>query len=227
MLTILLFGATGSAGGSVLRECLASKFVGRVRAIVRRPLDVQHPKLTVVLHDDFEHYDAIADAFAGVDACLYCLGKSVSQVESGAAYRRITREFALAAAEALKARSPDAVFHFVSGAGAALDSRFMWARVKAETERDLLRSTVAVCWRPASIDGVPSSSEPVLYKLARPFFRLLAPFRGLYVSGGDLGRAMLQEVLEQTRGRIIENREIRRLAERARALDRLDAIRNR
>jgi uncharacterized protein YbjT (DUF2867 family) len=79
--TVLLFGATGSAGGSVLRVCLASPSVTEVRAIVRRPPDVQHPKLRVVLHGDYEHYDAVRPAFEHVDLCLYCLGKSVSQVD--------------------------------------------------------------------------------------------------------------------------------------------------
>ena len=225
MLTLLLFGATGSAGSSVLRECLASPAVGVVRAITRRPLGLTHRKLETILHDDYEHYDAVAAAFAGVDACLFCLGKSVSQVADEADYRRITHDFAMAAAKALGAASPEAVFHYVSGRGAALDSRFMWARVKAETERDLLASATALCWRPGAIDALPSASEPPLTRYIRPWLRLLSPFPSLYISGADLGRAMVQEAAERTRGRILENREIRRLASRARALDRLDALR--
>lgn len=226
MLSVLIFGATGSAGGSVLQECLAADAVRAVRAIVRRPLDLRHPKLTTVVHQDYEHYDAVASAFAGMDVCLYCLGKSVSQVEGEAAYRRLTHDFALAAATALRAASPEAVFHFISGRSTALDSRFMWARVKAETERDLLAmSPLTVCWRPGAIDGLPSASEPALYRFARPLFRLLAPFRNLYVSGADIGRAMLQATAEQIHGRVIENREIRALADRAHELRQLDALR--
>ncbi|MGD9904581.1 MAG: hypothetical protein AB7U83_14040 [Vicinamibacterales bacterium] len=37
-MTILLFGATGSAGGSVLRACLAAPEVSEVRAPVRREI---------------------------------------------------------------------------------------------------------------------------------------------------------------------------------------------
>ena len=54
---ILLFGATGLAGGGVLRACLDA------------PDD-----------DNYLDYSAIADAFAGVDACYFCLGVSVTQV---------------------------------------------------------------------------------------------------------------------------------------------------
>jgi uncharacterized protein YbjT (DUF2867 family) len=212
---ILIFGATGSAGGSVLRACLASPVVEEVRAIARRPLSLADPKLHVLVHGDYLDYSQIEDAFAGVDACLFCLGISATQVSGEAEYRRITHDFALAAARALRARSPEAAFHFISGQGANVESRFMWARVKGETERDLIAAVDAVCWRPAAIDGVPSRSEPRMFKILRPVFRLLSPFRSLYVKGEDLGRAMLLAAAEDMRGRILENAEIRDLADRS------------
>lgn len=210
---VLLFGGTGSAGGSVLRACLSS-VVEEVRAVTRRPLPLGHDKLRTIVHDDFLSYAAIPEAFAGVDACFYCLGISVTQVAGEAEYRRITHDFALAAANALKSQSPAAAFHFISGQGTRLDSRMMWARVKAETERDLIDLVSAVCWRPSFIDGETSASGPRIYQAIRPLFRLLKPFRSLYVAGEDLGRAMIQATLDNERGRVIENAEIRRIAER-------------
>jgi uncharacterized protein YbjT (DUF2867 family) len=209
---ILLFGATGSAGGSVLRVCLAAPAVSEVRAIARRPLEISHEKLRVFVHGNYLDYAPVEEAFQGVDACLYCLGISVNQVSGESEYRAITHDFALAAARTLKAHSPDAAFHFISGQGAALDSRMMWARVKAETERDLIESVDAVCWRPAFIDGADSASQPRIYQALRPLFRILSPFRGLYVTGEDIGRAMLRATAEGVRGRTIENREIRDLS---------------
>jgi hypothetical protein len=47
-------------------------------------------------------------------------------------------------------------------------------------------------------------------------FRLLRPFRSLYVSGEDLGRAMLQATDERMRKRVLENPDIRDIADRAR-----------
>jgi uncharacterized protein YbjT (DUF2867 family) len=215
---ILIFGATGSAGGSVLRACLASPAVEEVRAIARRPLSLADPKLRVIVHGDYLDYSKIADAFAGVDACLFCLGISATQVSGEAEYRKITHDFALAAARALRDRSPGAAFHFISGQGANVSSRFMWARVKGETERDLMDQFDAVCWRPAAIDGVPSRSEPRLFKILRPLLRVLSPIRSLYVKGEDIGRAMLLATAEGVRGRILENSEIRDLADRSRAV---------
>jgi uncharacterized protein YbjT (DUF2867 family) len=212
---VLLFGATGSAGGSVLSACLASPAVTGVTAIVRRPPPQRDAKLRPIVLQDFTDYAPVEDAFDGIDACLFCLGTSVTQVPAEAAYRRITHDFAIAAAATLLRRSPAAPFHFVSGAGTGLHSRFMWARVKAETERDLIALAGAVCWRPAAIDGVPSAGEPRLYAALRPLYRLMTPFRGLYIHGEALGRAMLQATAENLRARIIENREIRDLDDRA------------
>jgi uncharacterized protein YbjT (DUF2867 family) len=212
---VLLFGATGSAGGSVLRACLNNPAVEEVRAITRRPLKLADGKLRGFVHNDFLEYGAVAEAFDGVDACLFCLGISASQVSGEAEYRKITHDFALAAAGALQLRSPGAVFHFISGQGAGLDSRMMWARVKAETERDLIALTDAVCWRPAFIDGETSPSGPRIYQAIRPLFRLLRGFRGLYVTGEDIGRAMLQATVEGVRGRVIGNAEIREIASRS------------
>jgi uncharacterized protein YbjT (DUF2867 family) len=212
---VLLFGATGSAGGSVLRVCLRAPAVEEVRAIVRRPLSLADQKLGVWQHGDFADYGSVADAFTKVDACLFCLGISIRQVSGEAEYRRITRDFAVAAARLLRARSPEAAFHFISGQGTRADSRFVWARVKAEAETEVLSIADAVLWRPAFIDGADADHAPRLYQALRPLFRLLRPFRSLYVSGEQIGRAMLQATAEGIRRRVVENAEIRELAARA------------
>jgi uncharacterized protein YbjT (DUF2867 family) len=181
IMKVVIFGASGTADGSVLKVSLSHPIVEEVRAITRRALSINNDKLRVFLHGDYLDYAAVSEAFADVEACFYCLGISATQVSGEQEYRRITHDFAFAAAQMLKIQSSNAVFHFISGQGTRLDSRFMWARVKAETERDLLSLTNAVCWRPAFIAGELSPNSPRLYRILRPFAKLLKPFRGLYV----------------------------------------------
>jgi len=207
---VLIFGATGSAGGSILRACLASPIVDDVRTITRKPLSLDHPKLRSFVHDDFLDLAPVAAAFDDLDALLFCLGVSVTKVSSDE-YRVITHDYAMAAANMLKARSPQAAFHFISGQGTRPGSKIMWSRVKGETENDLMDLIDAVCWRPSAIDGEPVGT----YRMFQPFYRLLRPFRNLYIGGHDFGRAMLQATVEKMRRRVIENREIREIAERA------------
>ena len=212
---ILVFGATGTAGSGILRACLMSPDVRDVRVVVRRAPADAHEKMTVFVHDDYLDYAKVQAAFEGVNACLYTLGISVRQTSGEAEYRRITHDFAMAAARQLRSSSPAAVMHFVSGQGAGLDSRFMWARVKAETERDLAEVTATVSWRPGFIDGGASATGPRLYRALRPAFRLLRGVRSLYVTSEDIGRAMLQATVQGIREGVIENKQIRALAEAA------------
>jgi uncharacterized protein YbjT (DUF2867 family) len=213
---VLLFGATGAAGGAVLTACLKASVVDEVRAITRKPLTITHAKLRNILHADFLDYSAIASTFEGVDACLFCLGVSITKV-SRDEYQRITHDFTLAAARTLLARSPSAAFHYISGKGTRPDSRMFWAQVKARTELELTDLIGADCWRPAFIDTPPSPSFPRIFTGIYPLLRLFKPFNSMYVHGEDLGRAMLQATLENLRKRIIENPEIRAIAARAKS----------
>jgi hypothetical protein len=211
---ILLFGATGSAGAAVLDACVAASIVDEVRGITRRPLMHTSPKLRTFVHKDFLDYATVEEAFRSVDACFFCLGISAMQV-SQEEYCTITYSYTLAAANMFKAKNPGAAFHYISGQGTKSGGRMFWARVKAQTEHDLIDLVDADCWRPAFIDAKPSPGLPKLYSLIQPLGRLLKPFPNLYIHGHDLGRAMLQATIENLRRRTIENAEIRQIAARA------------
>jgi hypothetical protein len=211
---ILLFGATGSVGNAVLEASLAASIVDEVRAITRRPLMNTNSKLRAYVHKDFLDYSTAQEAFQSIDACLFCLGTSVTQV-SKEDYRKISYSMPLAAAEMLKARSPRAAFHYVSGKGTSAKSRMLWSRVKAQAEQDLIELVDADCWRPAFIDAKPSPAMPRYYAIFFPLGRLAKPFPSLYIHGHDVARAMLQATRENLRRRIFENAEIRQIASRA------------
>jgi uncharacterized protein YbjT (DUF2867 family) len=210
---ILLFGASGTAGGAVLQACLRTRVVEEARVIVRKPLGRTEVKMREFVHANYLDYAAVAEAFQAVDACLFCLGTSVTQV-SKEEFVRISHDYPIAAAKMLKAESPRAAFHYISGAGTRADSRTFWSQVKGQTENELMELVEANCWRPAFIDAEPSASLRKMYGVLRPALRLLRPFRSLYVAGEDLGRAMMEATRENLRRRVIENAEIRELAKR-------------
>ncbi|MHC4940036.1 MAG: Rossmann-fold NAD(P)-binding domain-containing protein [Planctomycetota bacterium] len=209
----LLFGATGAAGTGVLEACLAAGVEPVV--ITRRPTGKQ---VREIVCSDFSCFDP--REFRDVDACFFCLGISAMQEPDPGRYRVITHDFAMAAARALGDASPDAVFHFISGAGTNAASRMMWARIKGETERDLqaLGTPPVVCWRPGYIH--PIERRKTLHWSER-ITRLLYPlFKGLEsasVRADDLGFAIIQAQREGIRGGIVDNRAIRALADRYRA----------
>lgn len=211
---ILLYGATGSAGAAVLDACLSASIIDEVRAITRRPLMNTHSKLRTFVHKDFLDYSTVQEAFRSINACLFCLGVSATQV-SKEDYRKITYSYTLAAAQMFKSQCPGAAFHYISGQGTKPGSRMFWSQVKSQVELDLIKLVEADCWRPAFIDAKPSATLPKAYALFYPIGRLLKPFPSMYVHGHDLGRAMLQATVENLRSRIMENAEIRQIAARA------------
>ena len=47
----ILFGASGFVGGYLLRDLLQSDIYSEVTIVVRKPLNLQHPKLNIVIAD--------------------------------------------------------------------------------------------------------------------------------------------------------------------------------
>jgi uncharacterized protein YbjT (DUF2867 family) len=120
-----------------------------------------------------------------------------------AAYRHITYDFTLAAAQVLVRLNPGLRFLYVSGAStdSSGQGRIMWARVKGQTENALLALPFksAHMLRPGFIQplhGIRSRTRAyrIIYALAGPIVTpLLRRFMpGLIVTTEELGRAMIE-----------------------------------
>ena len=217
---VIIFGATGMVGQGALRECLLDPDVTAVLSIGRRALGQSHPKLRELLRPDLFDLEAAAQGVRGFDACLFCLGVSSAGMAEPD-YRRVTFDLTLAAAGVLLAGNPGMTFIYVSGAGtdSTARGRFMWARVKGETENALLRLPfkAAVMFRPAAIlplHGV-TSSKP-LYRLAflltRPLWPVLRARCPRFVTTTEqLGRAMLRVAKSGSPKPILESIDINAL----------------
>ncbi|MGW7106108.1 epimerase [Streptomyces xanthophaeus] len=220
-MNVILFGATGMIGRGVLRECLRDDSVESVLAVGRTPLGVSHPKLRERVQEDPSDLSAPDLDLSAYDACFFCLGvSSVGMKEE--AYRRVTYDLTLAVARPLAAADPDLTFVYVSGEGtdSTGQGRSMWARVKGETENDLLELPFqAYMFRPGIVQpvrGIPSKTRlyRILYAVTAPLISLLrrvAP--NLVTTTEDIGRAMIAVATPGTGipGRILRPADINRL----------------
>jgi uncharacterized protein YbjT (DUF2867 family) len=214
---LVIVGATGMVGGYALRYALDHPAVDSVTAIVRKKLDISHPKLREVVHRDFADCSALAETLSAQDAAIFCLGAYTGAV-SDAELRTVTVDYPIEFARVLHASSPGAAFSFLSGSGAdpTERSRMPFARYKGKAENALLAAGFphVYIFRPAYIYPVEPRKEPnFTYRLLRriyPVFRVLFPNQ--VIRADDLARAMVAAVVDETGqrgGPVFENRDIR------------------
>ncbi len=216
-INVLITGATGFVGTGVLAEALSTPEVQRVVVLGRSPVQLEHPKLSEVLVEDFGQLAAVADRLTGLDACFWCLGTGSAGLDE-ATYTRITHTYALEAAATLRAASPSLTFCFLSGAGA--DGRAMWARVKKRTENDLRTLDLAglVIFRPAFIRGFHGAQlRGILYRAFYSAALIVWPIArrvGAATSNSEIGRAMVVAARERLDNEVFDSRQINETARR-------------
>ena len=217
---IVVFGATGTAGSAVVRQCLADERIAEVRAITRRPVGIGHPKLRDIHCHDFAHPESIAHQLTGVDVCLFCLGTGRRRAGSTAAYREVTLTYPLVAADILRERSPDHTFVHLSAFGAdpAGRSLLTYARVKGEAENQLADNGIKRLFvaRPGYIRPAPERrGRGVGAVLGRAFYPAVsATLPALVIEATELARGMIEAALGDEPGRVLRNRDLRALAAR-------------
>jgi uncharacterized protein YbjT (DUF2867 family) len=204
-------------GGYALRYALKHPCVKFATAIARRKLDLSHPKLNQVVHQNFADCSALKEVVSSHDAAIFCLGAYTGAV-TDAELRTITVDYTVEFARVLHVSSPGAAFSFLSGSGADPSgrSRIPFARYKGEAENALLAAGFphVYIFRPAYIYPVEPRKEPNFsYRLLRaiyPAFRVIFPNQ--VIPADDLARAMVDVVVQKTPGRksqVFENRDIR------------------
>ncbi|KAK0723423.1 nucleoside-diphosphate-sugar epimerase [Lasiosphaeria miniovina] len=146
---LILTGATGLVGSAVLDAMIKMPEVTRISVLSRRPVKMMEAtkdkRVNLIIHEDFMKYDgSLLGQLADAEGCVWALGISQSQVGKEE-YIKITKDYALAAAEAFQnlpaVASPadKKPFHFVyvSGEGATHKPGMLtpiFGRVKGETE---------------------------------------------------------------------------------------------
>jgi uncharacterized protein YbjT (DUF2867 family) len=197
---VIVFGATGMIGQGVLRECLLDEGVDAVVAVGRTGTGVTHDKLNDIAHADLFDLSPIEAELTGADACFFCLGVSSAGMSEDA-YRRITYDLTVSAAQTLARTSPGLTFVYVSGLGtdSTEQGRSMWARVKGRTENALLAMPFqAYMFRPGFIQPMHGArSRTRSYRIFYSALGWLVPllrktFPKRITTTEQIGRAMLR-----------------------------------
>ena len=217
---IILFGATGMVGEGVLLEVLRDANVEAVLVVGRRPCEMNHPKLTEIIHRDFYNYTPIEEQLRGYDACLFCLGVT-SLGKNEEEYRRLTYDLTMAAACTMEKQCPGMVFSYISGMGtdSTEHGKVMWARVKGKTENDIMRLGFkdAYAFRPGFIKPMSGQKRAFLAaKIIGPLYPLLHAVMPKWVcTMQDLGRAMIRVSARGYEKKVVECVDIEKIAKTA------------
>lgn len=217
---VVVFGASGMVGKGVLLECIDDPRVAHVLVIGRSSCGVRGDKVEEVLLSDLTDYSGIEAKLEGLDACFYCLGVS-SVGMSEEAYRKVTVDLTVAAAEALEKKSPGLTFIYVSGQGTDESEKgaIMWARVKGEAENRILAMgfKAAFMFRPGVIEPLrdvrpKATLTKVAYAVGWPLFPLLRAISPrLSTTTEAVGKAMIELAAEGSDRRYFENGDINAL----------------
>ncbi|HZS36712.1 MAG TPA: NAD(P)H-binding protein [Polyangia bacterium] len=184
--TALVAGATGLVGGHLLRLLLDDPAYDKVTALVRRALDVTHPKLTCAAID----FDRAGDyaAHARADDVFSCLGTTIKKAGSQEAFRKVDFEYPLALARAASAAGAGQ-YLIVTAVGADAKSGVFYNRVKGEVEAALRAHAFPrglKIFHPSVLLGERGESRPG----ERVAAALMSATRGLFVGALQRYRAI-------------------------------------
>jgi uncharacterized protein YbjT (DUF2867 family) len=209
MTRLMLVGATGLVGQSVLRQALTHPQVEQVIAPTRRLLP-PHARLFNPVAD-FEALPTEA-GWWNVDAVICTLGTTIKAAGSQAAFRRVDHDYPLQVAQIARKHGAKA-FALNSALGADAASRVFYSRTKGELERDLrvLGYPSLTLVRPGLIGGDRHESRPAEQIGVRvsQWLRPLLPARYRVVPAERIAFHLLQAALSAQPGvRVVMSEDI-------------------
>jgi len=196
--TIVIFGATGTAGDGILKAALADPDIEMIHVITRRMSPrieegVASGKVQATLHMDYLDYSMLHEQIEAANAIFWALGTSSVGVDAET-YGRIHVDFPMQfVSEWIDVSSkPDISFHYISSSDISADSRAMWAREKVRAEESLIgfadgTKLRVIAYRPDYIGPTPEEAH-IGQNLLYWFF---APLKSA-VRARQIGQAMIE-----------------------------------
>jgi len=214
-MTATLVGATGLIGSYLLEQLLSDPYFDTIRILIRRPIDITHPKLEKKIVD-FNDSDSLLVALSNSDVLFCSIGSTMKKVNGDKeAYRKIDFGIPVKLARFCKMTGCDK-FILVSSAGANSKSRNFYQRLKGETDEAIksVGLTTVHIMRPSLLLGERKEFRlgENLGKAVMTTLSFLIPEKYKAIQGKDVAKVMLALAKKNEEGIFVhENSEIRDL----------------
>lgn len=192
-----IIGATGLIGGHLLELLLNDPSFKTVRILIRRPLEISHPKLEKKLVD-FSDLESFRLALEGTDVIFCTIGTTMKKMKGDKeAYRKIDYDIAVHAARLGKANGCER-FVLISAVGANSKSSNFYLQLKGEIEEAVQASGIDAVYilRPSLLLGNRKEFR-LSEKLASwlmPLFAFILPAKYRPVKASEVAKAMITAV---------------------------------
>ena len=156
----IIIGASGLIGKELLTLLLTHQEFESIKVYVRKPLNIQHQKLTEII-TDFSNIQELSNSING-DVTFCCLGSTKSKTPDLNEYRKIDHDYPLFfAKEGLK--NGLSQFHLVSALGANAKSSNFYTKMKGETEDELKQLSIPsiYIYQPSFLTGNRTENRPL------------------------------------------------------------------
>lgn len=189
-----LIGATGLIGSHLLELLLNDEYFDTVRILVRRPFELNHPKLEKKLVD-FSDKESFRLALEESDVIFCAVGTTQKKVKGDKeAYRKVDYDIAVNAAQLGKLCGCE-TFVLVSSVGANPKSNNFYLKLKGEIEESVKSTGIKSIQiiRPSVLLGNRKESRPAekISMLVMSAFSILIPSRYKAIKAIDVAKAMI------------------------------------
>jgi len=204
MKVALIVGSTGLIGSQLLELLLTDDHYAKVIAPTRKPLEIQHAKLTnpVIQFDELLKYFNELKA----DDVFCCLGTTIKQAKSKENFRKVDLEYPLTIAKVSKENGAEN-FLLVSALGANKGSSIFYNKVKGETEEAV--ATIGIksvhIFRPSLLIGPRKEhrSGEDAAKFVYKYLDFLVPEKYKGIESIKVARAMISFAKKEQPGTFI------------------------
>lgn len=216
---VLITGATGMVGKSVLLECIRDNRVKNIYLVNRVPVNIKSPKIIEFIVDDFLKVGDLKKKIKNCDACFHCMGIT-SFGQNSNYYYKVTYEMTKSLADLIYDINPNSIMTYVSGEGTSTkeNSIIDWANVKGKTENYILNRGFkdAYMFRLGLL--IPENGIKAKTKLYNLFYTIMTPFYPLMklipsiTTSSKLGLAMINCVYFPENDKYLDNRKINNIS---------------